>query len=74
MAGGSKNKPEVTSDAKADLVSTAATKAEKSDRYRVKGPGGIFDGRRIRAAGTVVTLSESDALSLMDHIEPLVQL
>lgn len=69
MASGSKNKPEPTGEAQAEPVVTAEAKPEKSGRYRVKGPGGIFDGKRIRAAGTIVTLSESDALSLIDHLE-----
>lgn len=71
MAAGSKSKPETVSSTQTEQASPAATKPEKSDRYRVKGPGGIFDGKRIRGAGSVVALSESDALSLMDHLEQL---
>jgi len=41
----------------------------KSDRYRVKGPGGLFANGRSYEAGSVVQLSEQDALSVLDCIE-----
>jgi hypothetical protein len=43
----------------------------KSDRYRVKGPGGLFANGRSHVAGEVVHLSDSDALSVLDAIEPV---
>jgi hypothetical protein len=48
----------------------AAPVAAKSDRYRVKGPGGVWAGDRLYEAGAELTLSESDALSVIEHIEP----
>jgi hypothetical protein len=43
----------------------------KSDRYRIKGPGSVFRGNKMLRPGTVVTLSEVDALSVMDLLEPV---
>lgn len=41
----------------------------KSDRYRVKGPGGLFLNGILHQAGSVVRMSELDALSVLDSIE-----
>ena len=43
----------------------------KSDRYRVKGPGGLFANGRSYEAGAVLQLSEQDALSVLDCIEAI---
>jgi hypothetical protein len=52
-------------------VPASAPVAPKPDRYRVKGPGGVWAGDRLYESGAELTLSESDALSLIDHIEPV---
>lgn len=43
----------------------------KSDRYRVKGPGGVFAGGSLHEAGSELQLSEADALSVLDHLEQI---
>lgn len=40
------------------------------DMWRVKGPGGLFVDGRSYVAGDIVQMSEGDALSVLDHIEP----
>lgn len=41
----------------------------KSDRYRVKGPGSLFRGNKMLRAGAVITLSDSEALTILEYIE-----
>lgn len=71
MTGG---QPTQAPQAAAPISSPAKGEAPaKSERYRVKGPGGLFYGANsaLHAAGSIVTMQESDALSVIDLLEPV---
>lgn len=43
----------------------------KAGKYRVKGPGSVMRERKLLAPGTMLELSEDDARSLGDAVEPV---
>ena len=62
----------------ADIKPAAAAPVElpppnlpKSDRYRVKGPGGVFAGGSLHEAGSELQLSEADVLSVLEYLEQI---
>lgn len=50
---------------------TTRAPAPKSDRYRVRGPGGLFANGRSYVAGDELQLSEADALSVIDQLDQI---
>jgi hypothetical protein len=55
----------------AEAPPAADNPPQANDMYRVKGPGGLCANGIQWLAGDVVQLSEADALSVWDAIEPV---
>lgn len=53
-------------------VTTLLQEPVASDRYKVNGPGGLFLNGVLHQAGSVVCMSEADALSVLDTVEQIL--